>query len=66
MLTYSQLIKAHCDAREMEGALDLFEEMLQSGCHPDAHVFTHLIDGCCRIAKPRNPRHFGILETERA
>lgn len=52
MLTYSQLIKAHCDAREMEGALDLFEEMLQSGCHPDAHVFTHLIDGCCRIANP--------------
>jgi len=26
--------------------------MLQSGCRPDAHVFTHLIDGCCRIANP--------------
>lgn len=52
VVTYSQLIKAHCDAREMEGALDLFEEMLQTGCRPDAHVFTHLIDGCCRIANP--------------
>jgi pentatricopeptide repeat protein len=46
MITYSILIKAHCDAGEMKDALRLLEAMLQDGNDVDDVVFTHLIDGC--------------------
>jgi pentatricopeptide repeat protein len=46
MITYSILIKAHCDAGEMTEALRLLEAMLQDGNDVDDVVFTHLIDGC--------------------
>jgi len=48
-VTYSQLIKAHCDSQNMDRALDILEDMLQCGCRVDDVVFTHLIDGCCHI-----------------
>jgi leucine-rich PPR motif-containing protein len=48
-VTYSQLIKAHCDSQSMDRALDILEDMLQCGCRVDDVVFTHLIDGCCHI-----------------
>jgi pentatricopeptide repeat protein len=46
MITYSILIKAHCDAGDMTEALRLLEAMLQEGNDVDDVVFTHLIDGC--------------------
>jgi pentatricopeptide repeat protein len=46
MITYSILIKAHCDAGDMTEALRLLEAMLQDGNDVDDVVFTHLIDGC--------------------
>jgi leucine-rich PPR motif-containing protein len=49
MVTYSQLIKAHCDAQNMGRALDILEDMLQCGTKVDDVVFTHLIEGCCHI-----------------
>lgn len=48
MITYSILIKAHCDAGDMKEALRLLEAMLQEGNDVDDVVFTHLIDGCCQ------------------
>jgi len=48
MITYSILIKAHCDAGDMKEALRLLEAMLQDGSDVDDVVFTHLIDGCCQ------------------
>merc|ERR1719408_949649 len=50
MVTYSQLIKAHCDAQNMGRALDILEDRLQCGCKVDDVVFTHLIEGCCHIS----------------
>jgi len=49
MVTYSQLIKAHCDSQNMQRALDILEDMLQCNCKVDDVVFTHLIEGCCHI-----------------
>jgi len=50
MITYSILIKAHCDALDMKEALRLLESMLQDGNDVDDVVFTHLIDGCFQSA----------------
>jgi len=50
MVTYSQLIKAHADAQQMDQALDILEDMLECGCRVDDVVFTHLIEGCCHIS----------------
>jgi pentatricopeptide repeat protein len=52
MVTYSLLIKAHCDAQDMSTALSIFEDMLQYGCKVDDVVFTHLIEGCCHVSNP--------------
>lgn len=50
MITYSLLIKAYCDAGQMDHALNVLEDMLRSGCAVDDIVFTHLIDGCCQVS----------------
>jgi len=50
MVTYSLLIKAHCDVQDMGTALSIFEDMLQYGCKVDDVVFTHLIEGCCHVS----------------
>jgi len=50
MITYSMLIKAHCDAGDMATALTLLEDMFQNSCDVDDVVFTHLIEGCCHIS----------------
>merc|ERR1711964_556003 len=50
MITYSMLIKAQCDVRDMGKALEILEEMLQSECEVDDVVFTHLIEGCCNVS----------------
>merc|ERR1719335_921534 len=50
MITYSLLIKAHCDAGAMDAALHVLEDMLQARCAVDDIVFTHLIDGCCQVS----------------
>lgn len=49
LITYSILIKAHCDKRNMEVALNLLEDMLQSGYQPDDIVLNHLLEGCCHV-----------------
>merc|ERR1719456_1826272 len=49
MITYSMLIKAHCDAQDMQTAFRILEDMLESGCTVDDVVFTHLIEGCCQV-----------------
>merc|ERR1712196_46789 len=46
LITYSLLIKAHCEALDMTRALECLEDMLQAGCEVDDVVFTHLIEGC--------------------
>lgn len=50
MITYSVLIKAHCDGGDMATALQILEDMLQNSCDVDDVVFTHLIEGCCHIS----------------
>jgi len=49
MITYSMLIKAHCDVHDMGTALKVLEDMLESDCQVDDVVFTILIEGCCQV-----------------
>lgn len=49
MVTFSILIKAHCDELDMNTALSLLEAMLEAGFNLDDVVFTHLIEGCCQV-----------------
>merc|ERR1719456_1739476 len=53
MITFSLLIKAHCDTHDMGTALRVLEDMLESECTVDDVVFTHLIEGCCQVNNVR-------------
>jgi len=46
IVTYSMLIKALVDARDLERALLVVEDMSSAGVQPDEIVFSHLLDGC--------------------
>jgi pentatricopeptide repeat protein len=48
LITFSILIKAHCDADRLEDSLKLLEEMLQLGLKPDEVVFNNLLTGCAK------------------
>lgn len=45
LITFSILIKAHCETDNLEGALTLLEEMLSLGLRPDEVIFNTLIAG---------------------
>jgi len=47
-IMFSVLIKANCDSGRMEGALRLFESMIELGYRPDEIVFNTLLAGCVR------------------
>lgn len=49
IVTYSVLIKALVEDRDMEKALHLVEEMLSAGHCPDDIILTHLLEGCRHI-----------------
>lgn len=46
IVTYSMLIKACVDVREIERALHIVEEMGVAGEAPDEIIFGHLLEGC--------------------
>jgi len=50
LITFSILIKAHCDIDRVDGALELLEEMLKLGLRPDEVVFNNLLGGCVRLS----------------
>jgi len=50
MITYSVLIRAHCDNGNMGVALEILEAMLKRQIHLDDVVFTHLLEGCCNVS----------------
>jgi pentatricopeptide repeat protein len=50
LITYSILIKAHTDKRQMERALYLLNDMQEAGYQPDDIVVNHLIEGCCHVS----------------
>merc|ERR1719420_18279 len=47
LITYSVLVKAHCDASNLDAGLKLLNDMVVDGVAPDCIVFNHLIEGCC-------------------
>eukprot|EP00397_Hematodinium_sp_SG-2012_P016759 GEMP01017110.1.p1 GENE.GEMP01017110.1~~GEMP01017110.1.p1 ORF type:complete len:665 (+),score=149.30 GEMP01017110.1:604-2598(+) len=50
LITFSVLIKANCDRRDMKSALYLLSEMRKQNYAPDDIVLNHLLDGCCHVA----------------
>jgi pentatricopeptide repeat protein len=50
MITYSVLIRAHCDNGNMGAALQILEAMLKRQTSLDDVVFTHLLEGCCNVS----------------
>jgi len=50
MITYSVLIRAHCDNGNMAVALQILEAMLKRQIPLDDVVFTHLLEGCCNVS----------------
>ncbi|MBA0680229.1 hypothetical protein Goari_011940 [Gossypium aridum] len=44
-VTYITLITAYCDIDHIVKVVDLFDQMLASGCSPDASVYHRLISG---------------------
>lgn len=53
LITFSILIKAHCDAGNLEESLKSFEEMINLGLRPDEVVFNNLLAGCAQQANAR-------------
>jgi len=51
LITFSILIKANCDARRLEAALQLLEAMLDFNLKPDKVVFNNLLGGCVKESK---------------
>lgn len=51
LITFSILIKANCDARRLEAALQLLEAMLDFKLKPDEIVFNNLLGGCVKESK---------------
>jgi len=51
LITFSILIKANCDARRLEAALQLLEAMLDFKLRPDEVVFNNLLGGCVKESK---------------
>jgi pentatricopeptide repeat protein len=49
VVTYSVLVKALVESRNMERALLLVEDMVQAGHQPDDIILTHLLEGCRHI-----------------
>jgi len=49
VILYSVLIKAHCDQRLLESALQLAKDMIQDGLEPDDMIINRLLDGCRHI-----------------
>merc|ERR1719240_1604146 len=49
LVTYSVLIKALVEARDMEQALLLVDDMTNAGHCPDDIILTHLLEGCRHI-----------------
>merc|ERR1719230_2189470 len=52
LITYSTLIKGHCNNEDLEQALHLFGLMQEKGIRPDAIVFNSLLDGCAKKQMP--------------
>jgi len=48
LITFSILIKAHCDNDRLDQALVLVGDMITSGLKPDEVVFNSLIGGCAK------------------
>lgn len=46
IVTYSVLIKALVDNKELERALKLLQDMSETGMRPDDIILTHLLEGC--------------------
>jgi pentatricopeptide repeat protein len=46
VILYSVLIKANCDLRQLEPALHLAKDMIESGLQPDDIIVNRLLDGC--------------------
>jgi len=52
VVTYSMLIKALVDEKDITRALALVVDMKSAGLLPDDIIFTHLIEGCRYASKP--------------
>jgi len=50
IVTYSMLIKAYVDGRDLERALLLVHDMGLAGEQPDEIIFGHLLEGCRLVA----------------
>merc|ERR1719471_2324114 len=49
LVTYSTIVKGHCQENRMDRALELFEDMKRTlKCRPDEITYNTLIDGCAR------------------
>ena len=44
-VAYSALISAFCNVNNFENAMEFFNEILTSGCSPDAIVYYNMISG---------------------
>jgi len=56
VVTFSTLIRANCDARRLEAALGLLEQMRAQGLKPDLVVFNNLLMGCLQGQDPELAR----------
>lgn len=50
VILYSVLIKANCDQRLLEPALQLAKDMIEDGLKPDDMIINRLLDGCRHIS----------------
>merc|ERR1719235_265337 len=50
VILYSVLIKANCDQRLLEPALQLTKDMIEDGLEPDDIIVNRLLDGCRHIS----------------
>jgi pentatricopeptide repeat protein len=50
VILYSVLIKANCDQRMLEPALQLTKDMIEYGLEPDDMIVNRLLDGCRHIS----------------
>jgi len=49
VILYSVLIKANCDQRLLEPALNLAKDMIEDGLQPDDMIINRLLDGCRHV-----------------
>lgn len=65
LFTYSSLIHGLCKCGNVDGALRVYREMVESGVSPDVVVYNALLNGYCQAAKIKEAFELWDLRVKR-